>query len=248
MENQPRPRQHGEWPDDEYAGARVIDLTVHVVSSTAAELADDLEALAAAFAPASEGPVPVVWQQPNGRRYVRAHQFRAAPDAPWWPGAHAVVACQMVAPDPALYDDPESSASIGLPSSSGGRTYPRTYPMTYGGVGTGGLLTATNDGTWATRNIVARIDGPVTNPLIQLNKADGTTRRLNIAGELAAGEYLLLDFDTRTVLLGGTVSRYSWLTEREWFELEPGDNEVEFAADSYTTTGTLTLTWRAAWL
>lgn len=241
----PRPQRHGLAAGDDYLGERTLDLEVLVKAPTAAALGDYLAALGAAFGPADAGPVPLAWWAPNGKRYIEAKSFRIAPGTVQWQAGTADVVCTAIAPDPRIYSGELHSGSIGLPTSTGGRTYPRTYPMTYGSSGTLGQLELVNAGTAPSPRWQARIDGPVDNPSIV--RVD-TGQRIDVLASLAAGEFLLIAGDEHTVLLGGTTSRYSWLaTPPGWFELEPGSTELRFAAGTSSTGALLTVEWRDAW-
>jgi phage-related protein len=72
----------------------------------------------------------------------------------------------------------------------------------------------------------------------------GLTLAFNIT--IAAGDYLLVDSNARTVLLNGTASRYSTLVQPNWFDLSPlTSNTIRFNGASGA--GTMTFSYRNAW-
>jgi hypothetical protein len=81
------------------------------------------------------------------------------------------------------------------------------------------------------------------NPSIT-HQEQGLTLLFNIT--LAAGDFLVVDSGARSVLLGGTASRYSTLAQPNWFDLSPlTSNTIRFNAASGA--GTLTFSYRNAW-
>jgi hypothetical protein len=156
---------------------------------------------------------------------------------------------QFAATDPRIYADTLSSATISLPTAGGGRTYNQTYNKTFGATSTGGSATCTNAGNFPTRPVIT-ITGPssgtVDNPRLE-NVTTGEVLQINYS--LAAGSTLVIDFDERTILEGGTASRYYALdSSSRWWELQPGDNEIRFNANAFVSGSTATIEWRSAWM
>lgn len=160
-------------------------------------------------------------------------------------GPALIFAIPLLAADPLKYATALSSATVGLPSSSGGLTFPAVFPVAFGTSGPGGILVAANTGTRATSPVVS-IAGPVTNP--RLEHID-QGRTFTVAIDLAAGDTLAVDMRARTVILNGTASRRANVVAgSRWFDLDPGDNQIRFAADSYDPAASMTLEWRSAWI
>lgn len=155
---------------------------------------------------------------------------------------YAEATCEFVATDPRSYSDTLAAASVAFPVLNEGRTYPEEYPKTYGTTGGGGVITAENTGN-AEVPWTARLNGPLVNPTIE---AVGQGLTLSLVGSLASGEYLDIDSDLKLILLGGTASRYSWVTaSSSWFNLLPGSNSIKLGGASGT--GTLDFNWRSGW-
>lgn len=242
----PRPSDHGLYPGSDFAGGRTVEVALIVTAATDAAFRAAIQALEdATVLRAAEAALS--FQKPGmaaARRVNVRPRRRSIPND--WDHVFRIgrVVLQFAATDPRVYDDALSTGSTAAATSGGGRTYDRTYNLTYAAGGAGGTITATNAGNFASRP-TARIDGPVTDPRIE-NVTAG--KYLQFSGlTLAAGEWLDIDFANRTVLLNGTASRYNYLTSTSSFwELAPGASQINFTSGS--ATGSLTLTWRSAWL
>lgn len=241
-------RRHGAHPGDDFVDVRSVVLTYEIYAADSTAFAVAVEALQLAFRPGGEEQAMVfqipgladnakalIWCRPRHRQLpVNLEWFHRIP----------IATVEMVATDPLIYANTESEGSATLPTSGGGMTFPETPPITFGTVSTGGTITAVNNGSFDT-DPTFRIDGPATDPRIESLTA-GKIIAVNIT--LATGEYLLIDTKSRTVLLGGTTSRYSFLdSTSRWFSLAPGSNEITFRA-STATAATLSMRWRSAWL
>lgn len=244
-----RPLADGAVAGADYLEGRQVLAVVNLRDGTpAGDLGPVADALAAKFRPRRDTLVAFDYWRPGDpaarRLYVRPRRAKLAVDEWWHHGIRDDVPLELYAPDPRWYALALSSVELEVPSAETGRTYDRVYPLSYGG-GTGGTSTANNAGgveTWPTTTIT----GPITNPRLE-NVTTGQT--LRFALELAAGQTLVVDHHERTVLLGGTASRYSTLVRPvEWWPLEPGDNDLRLAADSSGVGASALVEWRSAWL
>lgn len=239
--------RHGLHPGTDYLAGRSLLVQVDVVHHDETTFYDAVAELRAAFQVGSEAPLtfqlPGVADGELARIYARCRAFKAVIDDAYWEKA-ARVAIRLDATDPRIYADDESSDSTSLPDSVGGLTFPLTFPLSFGGVvSSGGRITAVNAGSFPAP-WVARIDGPVNDPRIE---HVGTGQKIDLELAVDAGDYVLLDSATRSVLLNGTASRYSALTtDSTWFELAPGSNELAFRA-AVSSAATVTVSWRSAW-
>lgn len=240
--------RHGLHPGDDFLADRTIRMVLEVYGADSTELATNVQALLTALRPGQD-EAALVMQVPgvaNGAKvlvWARPRRRSAPVDREWFYNL-PVVSVEWVATDPRLYAASESSQQIALPSTSGGLTFSVTPPLTFGAVSTGGEQTLNNAGTFQTSPSF-KIVGPVTDPKL-LNVTTGKT--WHYVGSVSAGDYLLVDMDARTVLLNGTASRYSNLAAASVFwDLEPGDNIVQYRAASYTAS-IATASWRSAWI
>jgi len=242
-----RTLRHGSRAGSDFLAPRQIILEFDIMPSATETFDDLLQALSQAL-PVAEDEYEIAFQVPgvaNGvtaRILGRTRKRDIGVDLEYFYG-YAKPRFQIIASDPRIYAEAQSLAMVGLPTTEGGRTYPRTYPRTYGSVSTGGTITANNAGTFSTP-VVFTLTGPATNPTIE-NVTQGKSLEFNIV--LASGETLVIDTDSRTVLLNGTASRYSALmASSEWFDLDPGDNQIDYRAAT-STISEITATWRSAW-
>ena len=153
---------------------------------------------------------------------------------------------QIVAKDPRKFGD-LISISTYLPSSSGGLTYPLTYPKTYTGVTVSGVVRLTNTGN-TQAPVWLRIDGPIPAggwTVTHLGKKQALTFASSLA--LTSGEFVTVDMDRREVLAQGQAARAGYVTSRGWFSLDPGDNDIAFSASGISLTAQLTVTTKPAW-
>jgi hypothetical protein len=241
----PRPSDHGLFPGNDYSGGRTIEMELEVSGATDAAFRSSIASLAAATIPGAAESA-LVFQLPgfSGARRINCRpRRRSLPVDVAFALRYGVVALQFFATDPRIYADTETELITVAATSGGGRTYPRTYPLTYAAGGVGGTLVATNAGNFPTRPTLT-VTGPCNQPRIE-NVTAG--KHLEVAVNLAAGETLVIDTDARTVLLGGTASRYSFLTAAsQWWEIAAGDNSLKFTSAS--NVGTLEVHFRSAWI
>lgn len=229
-------------------GGRSVTITLDVLADTQAAFGVAVAALSRAFAAPVDDPLPLSFTIPGvadgvaARVYVRPRK-RALPIATSWFQGTTRASVQLDAADPLLYSDSESSLTIAAAVEAGGRSYDRTYDMTYGSLGTGGIGIVSNLGD-TPAPVVLRIYGPIVDPRVT-NTTTGQV--LGLTATLGGGEFVDIDTADRTVLLGGTADRYSWLTTPQWWDLQPGSNEISFTG-SVSSGATVQVTYRSAWI
>lgn len=170
------------------------------------------------------GPVEITWVGPN--------QFR-------W-GA------EVRAGNPFKYALVPYVDSAGVAGqSSGGRSYKRTYPLTYTTISSGesNRIVVTNAGTADSRNFTIAITGPLTKGGWRLvNETTNEILRFDIS--LASTDTLLIDFDTETALFNGFPVTAT--ITGDFFALKPGVNVLKLYGD-YDPAADFTLTAYSAW-
>lgn len=247
--DQDRPNDHGQYPGRDLAAGRTITLGLWVRPDAGSTLAARMAALDAAFT-MSDIELPLVFEFPGlAARRIMARCRRAE-----IPGNNAMalaavdgvgeveLAAEFYATDPRIYSDTLHTTAISLPTAVGGLTFDVTGNWAFGSVGTGGSAIITNAGLFPAP-WVAVIAGPVTDPVIE---HVGLSRQLRFTGEIAAGEFLVVDSKAKSALLNGTSSRYSWLTKTQWFDLSAGDSQINYRAASGS--GAMSWSWRDAWI
>lgn len=158
--------------------------------------------------------------------------------------ASATFSVDLIMADPFWYGTPGSTAPIQPFWVAGGRTYPRTYDLSYGpnygGTGLGGAL---NAGMVATPPKVT-LNGKWVGPIVLQTNTLGQKVTLNPDVTLGANDVTVVDFDERSVTLNGQ-SRYYWMDRSsKWWQLLPGLNQV-FVRDGSigVPTGTAVVSW-----
>jgi hypothetical protein len=241
----PRGGVHGLAPGRDLYGARTIVLELEVVEDDTATLSTTLDDLKAAFSTSDESVF--AWKLPGQVERQVLARCRRRPVVVDLPHLHGVQAMlvELIATDPLVYDATETATATAFPVTSGGFSFPFTFPLAFGTPSSGGIVMVENDGTedapWQ-----ATITGPWVNPYIELGS---TGDRLTFGITIASGETLVIDAadGARTVLLNGTSSRYSTIQAgSQWFKLPPGSSEVRFGGSSGS--GTAELRYRSAWV
>ena len=228
---------------------RVVTLTVAIYAFTDEDFYAAVNALRDAFVPSTTTDKVLTFRfggvADDGVRRLncRCRGLSIPMERSYWMDV-ATATIQLVATDPLIYDDTLQDETTTLPTAGGGLEFDATFDLIFGDVAEGGAIYANNEGNWPA-DLLIRIDGPATNPRVE-NVTTGETLEMDFT--LEAGDYLVFDTAERTVLLNGTASRYSYLTnDSSWFRLQPGSNEISFRATT-SSAATLTVAWRSAWL
>lgn len=138
----------------------------------------------------------------------------------------------------------ESTYETGMMEASGGRTYDRTYPMTYGALGDGGSVVVSNDGNIESYPVM-RVYGPVDTPIIK-NAAKDKFIKVNV--DIPADSFLEINLAKHTILMDGTGNQRSALDpSSRWFSFDPGDSEVIFNGNVFDEDATLQIDMYNAW-
>lgn len=164
----------------------------------------------------------------------------------WVDALTANYSIQVVARDPRKFGDLITASTL-LPFSSGGLTFPVTFPITFTGTSGTGVLRVNNPGN-TPAPVWLRIDGPIPAggwTVTHIAKQQSLTFATALA--LGAGEFVTVDMDRREVLAQGQSPRSGYVTSRGWFSLDPGDNDIAFSAQNYSSTATLTVVTKPAW-
>jgi len=137
--------------------------------------------------------------------------------------------------------------STGLPSSTGGLTWPITFPVTWTGVTTSGILSIPNNGN-TIAPVKLRISGPVQGPIVT-HIGSGLQLVFSSSLILASGEWVDVDMEAKTVLAQGQATRNGYILSRGWFGADPGSNQYGFQALTFNAGAQLTVTVPSgAWL
>jgi hypothetical protein len=241
----PRPDQDGEDDTTAHHGAAVVAMDVRLLARDQ-PLMVLRDALRAFCHPAAR-PFLVVEEDGQQRRIrLRADQFAGPITNP----LHQQVQVAWRAPDGVMESLAERiGTSDAITAGEGGRSYPRTYPVTYAESSSVGAVTVTNDGNVAVPPLL-RLYGPSDSPRVE-NQRTGE-RQLFPGLTLLAGDWLEIDSRERTVRLNGlaTQSRLSLLdfANSSWLRLLPGQNTIRYYPVSFGDGARLEARFRPAWL
>ena len=166
------------------------------------------------------------------------------------------VSLQVDIPDGVLEAATVSSDTVRPGIISVGRTYPRIYTSaagwqyTAGSTGAVAVITVAAGTYGATATpLLARIYGGFTDPVIT-NQTTGKVFALT-GVTVVAGHYLDIDMGAKTVLLDGDpgLSYYNTInfTTSDWWELQPGDNQLAVGAATADATCSMDLFWYERW-
>lgn len=237
-----RARDHGATDSESFLTPRVMVLEglLHTEDGEAQD--DAFDRLSAAV---SLEPFTLLVAEPSGVRHCVVRRQGAV-----LPTLHtdklAGYSVMVVAKDPRKYGDLVTASTL-LPSSSGGLVRPSTWPRTWTGVSNTGVLRVNNAGN-TQAPVWLRIDGPIPAggwTITHVGKQQSLTFSTSLA--LGAGEYVTVDMDRREILAQGQSARAGYVTSRGWFDLDPGDNDIAFSAQNYSSTAQLTVTTKPAW-
>jgi len=230
-----KPRQRGAWSGLSYAKPRPMVATGACIAPTDALASDALDRLISASS--LDATLLSVAEGDRSRWCMARRDGDVLPD---WVGACAFTySVQFAADDPRKLGAP-LTGSTGLPSFTGGVTFPLTFPLTFNATRVTGNVNLTNEGN-ETGPVFLRIDGPCVGPVIT-HVASGLSLVFASSLTLGVGEWLEVDLEAHTAMANGQSSRANWIVSRQWFGFDSGPNTYQFTAASYTTDALLTVT------
>jgi len=153
----------------------------------------------------------------------------------------------LLAADPRKFGTP-IKATTGLPSQSGGLTFPVTFPVTWSAVTLTGQLSATNPAPagGVSGPVVLTAHGPLSDFTVTHTGASGT-QVLTVALPLLAGEFVVIDMEAETVLAQGQASRTQYVTSRGFSGFDPGPNTWAFTSSTPSPSAAFSVTLTPAW-
>jgi len=244
-----RESDHGAWASPVYFGGRPITLTGTIEAQSRAALQGAAEQL---YAAASLSDTTLtVWEDTPKQATVRRSGKILLKYVSDRVATYSVI---VTAADPRRYSTVLQTGTTALPSTTGGLTFPITFPIAFSATTVSGQINATNTGSMDTRPVLT-IAGPVTAPVVSALYADGTVRQLIYSLDLGAGDVLVIDTDARTVILNGSTSRRRFMTvSGGWPTIPAAVNGTpttvayQFQSSTYNASAMLTATWRSAWM
>jgi hypothetical protein len=237
------PRRHGVTAGDDLYGEKVLVFELAILGDTRVDAEQLVADLAAAWqaSPTDEWLDVRITGTPAEYSLIGRPRRASIVLGSTFPEAVAEARLTFAATDPIRYG-PASSIIIALAEAGAGFVLPNTLPAILSGGSGVGIGDAANDGSIAVE-WSATFTGPLGNPRIEHVDSGQFVR---VSAALAAGETLVVDSATATLLLNGSTPRQNWLAPgSRWFELAPGSNPIRFLADSGT--GTVAIAWRSGW-
>jgi phage-related protein len=213
-----------------------------------AETRQDLFAMRRILIAALIGEGTLTWTQDDGTAYVIACVAdsgtpRFVGDAGNQSTFHMRFYLDLLAPDPTWYDPVGEEQHMN--SFEGGMTIPFELPLDLGTVGASAIIR--NKGDLATPVLIT-ITGPVTNPSIENLTTDQT---IALVLDIAAGETLVISTvygsiaATLTDALGVETNAMRYITvDSEFWQLQPGANEVSYASSGESGSAEVVIGWR----
>jgi len=237
-----RARGHGATESESYLTARPLSLggLIHGADTASIEAAFDRLNAAIKLEPFEI----LVLESGRIRNTTVRRQGEVIPK--WHSDKLAEYSVLVTARDPRKFGD-LTTTTTRLPFSSGGLAFPATFPVTFTGVSGTGKVTVNNPGN-TQAPVWLRIDGPIPAggwTVTHLGKRQSLTFATALA--LGNGEFVTVDMDRREVLAQGQAPRSGYVTSRGWFSLDPGDNEIAFSAQNYSSTASLSVTTKPSW-
>jgi len=219
----------GMFSGRDFLGGRTIKMKVLVLSGNGLSAFQNYNLLQANLLPQQTGTTPLQFQlsPTDALQYVNARvRVRTGIIDPEYTFGYIKTDVEFFCPDPRYYDNTQQLATI-ISGTVAGRTYDRTYNVTYGGGIIGTTSVIVNNAGWTNTYPTIQIYGPATNPTI----GNATTAQaLNFGYTMAQSDVFSIDLQYRTILLNGTPARNLLLGSSTWFAAQPGSNSFYFNA------------------
>lgn len=233
----PRSQGNGSHPVPFYMPSRVVTLQFAVEALPGAALELALAQLEVATQPSqTEGPLTIQVGGLPTTAYGTVTS-RIIPTGLEVLAGYSLAQLEVTCSDPRKFADPIAIESIRLPSSTGGLSWPISWPISWPATVVTGAGSATNIGNTA-GPVTMRINGPITAPEI-VHVESGATLAFSTGLTVAAGDWLDINCEARTVLYNGQASRNAMLISRGWPSFQPGVNTFHFNASSYSPVASL---------
>lgn len=240
----PRAQDVGVWQGIDLIGGRSVHLEIQIIAADNPTMYSDVSLLEAAFQPQQTGELPLLLFSSQRQIKCRVRNRSVPYDTGYTPRIGGMTV-ELFASDPRIYDANLTTLTLVPSSGTVGASWNWAWNLSWGGASTSGTGTATNNGNYPTRPVIA-IAGPCTNPYIQ-NVTTGALLSFSI--RLGSSDVLTIDTDAHSVVLNGSASRYSALVPGSiWFQLAPGSTSLKFGAAAFSGSCQATVTFNSAWL
>ena len=233
VQDSDRGYQDGMFSGRDFFAGRTITLTLQIMSGNNLSASANFNLLQAALQPQQTGTTPLQFQLSVGDNFqyvnARVRKGMATVDPDYTYGK-IKAQYEFYCPDPRYYDYTTQTASM-APTNPLGRTYNRTYDLTYGGGSQTQTATIVNNGDTTTYPIIT-VYGPVANPVVG---STTSSQALSFNYTMIQSDIFLINLQNKTVLLNGNPARNLLKGSSQWFAAAPGTSLFYFSGDPGST-------------
>jgi len=246
VQDSDRGYQDGTISGRDFLNARTVIMTIQIMSGNGLSAQANYNLLQAALQPQQSGTSPLQFQLSVGDnfQYVNARVRRAmATVDPDYTYGKIKAQYEFYCPDPRYYDYTTQTSNM-TPTNPLGRTYNRTYNLTFGGGSQTQTATIVNNGDTTTYPIIT-IYGPVTNPVVG---STTSAQALSFNYTMIQSDVISINLQYKTILLNGNPARNLLKGSSQWFAAAPGTNLFYFTGSATTIGQTnATVQWNNAY-
>jgi len=235
----PSAGDHGGLATPQFAGARLLTLTLQIIAPTPAARDVARAQVAMAF-PINDLATFRIDESIPKQMYVRRSGEIPGPKSA---DSDVRLIIGLVAPDPRKYGTVLHTATATQASAAAGLAPPLTPPFTLPAGAPPMAVAVTNAGSFETRPTVT-ITGPITAPAV-VNQTTGAA--VSFSGmTLAASDQLVVDLLAKQSYLNG-VYRTADISS-SWWSLPQNATTTVQVTGTGATGSTMTVAWRDAWI
>ena len=236
----------GMFSGRDFLAGRTISIIFTTLGSSGASAQANYNTIQQTLLPQQSGTTPLYFILSNaGAEQVinaRVRVLRTTVD-PNYTYGYITSQVEFFCPDPNYYASNSQTLDL-LYQPPTGRTYNRTYDVSYGG-GNNIVTGTVNNAGWGTSYPLVTINGPITNPIIG-NYTENAS--LSFSGTYIQTDLLVVDLYNKLITLNGSPAR-NLLISGTWFSAQPGNNTFYFTGTGYTTGITqAVVTWQSAYI
>ena len=246
VQDSDRGYQDGMFSGRDFFGGRTITLILQIMSGNNLTAQANFNLLQAALQPQQTGTTPLQFQLAAGDNFqyinARVRKGLATVDPDYTYGK-IKAQYEFFCPDFRYYDYTTQTATMAVTVPLG-RTYNRTYNLTFGGGSQTQTATVQNNGDTTTYPIIT-IYGPITNPVVGSLTSSQT---LSFNYTMGQSDIISIDLLNKTILLNGNPARNLLIGSSQWFAAPPGTNLFYFTGTNTVSGQTsATVQWNNAY-
>lgn len=236
----------GMFSGRDFLGGRTLTMTILTLAGNGNSAQANYNLFQAQLLPQQTGTTPLQFQlsASGGLQYINARvRANLTQIDPEYTYGYIKSQITFFCPDPRYYDNTAKTTSL-IVQAPLGRTYNRTYNVTYGGGTQSNTGLVTNSGTTTTYPTVT-INGPATNPVIG-NTTTGQFISLNYT--MASTDTVVIDSLNRIITLNGNAARNLIAGTSQWFSAPVGTSQFYFTATGTTAGAGATINYYNAYI